>query len=151
MGKINFTGNNRVGALDEKLSQELSGASFKLVRVTRRCQLDEHGEVGHSGRREQSVVPAPPFPPPPAPQAHWRSNSQVPWVLWKIRCVLAGSRPCKAMCGRKWHLNLTPECWVQQELFGNSWQVILSNVNFSVVQVARNWSSLTRLQMLSPY
>lgn len=44
-------------------------------------------------------------------------------VLWEIRRVLAGSRPCKAVCGRKWHLNLRLECWVQQEIFGNSWQV----------------------------
>lgn len=57
--KNNVTGNNRVGALDEKLSQDLSGATFKLVRVTRRCQLDEHGGVGHSGRREQSVMTMP--------------------------------------------------------------------------------------------
>lgn len=77
MGKINVTGNNRVDALDEKLSQDLSGATFKLVRVTRRCRLDEQGGAGHSGRREQSVTPACPLPPPLPPQAHWRNNNQV--------------------------------------------------------------------------
>lgn len=121
MGKINVTGNNRVDALDEKLSQDQQHLSWSEWQED--VDWINKGEQGIQGEESRVWRPHAHFHLHSHPRHTGETTTRSMSSMGDSACVgrLQAMQGC--VCGRKWHLNLRLECWVQQEIFGNSCQV----------------------------